>query len=298
MATTETTAMVQQMNQYFLAVKNVLSANKSAISAHVTNTSNPHNTTAAQVGLGNVSNYKTAVNADYLAGTSGILFTTPAGVKLMIDTFVPGTTTGQSITSHIANKNNPHSVTAGQIGLGNVSNYATASIQQTIDGTANDLFVTPSGMKAALSAYSTDFTPTGAVAMFAMPSVPNGWIYCNGQQISRSTYAKLFSLIGTIYGAGDGSTTFNVPDLRGEFIRGWDDGRGVDASRGFGTWQEDMFKSHMHLVKEGAVGPTANGELTSGDDLTNKIVGYSDSSYEGGVETRPRNIALIYCIKA
>lgn len=79
-----------------------------------------------------------------------------------------------------------------------------------------------------------------------MNTCPTGYIKANGSLVNCTTYATLFSAIGTTFGVGDGSTTFTLPDLRGEFIRGWDDARGVDSGRGFGSWQVDMFKSHTH----------------------------------------------------
>ena len=88
----------------------------------------------------------------------------------------------------------------------------------------------------------------GQVAHFAMSTPPTGWLKANGAVVSRTTYATLFAAIGTTFGVGDGSTTFKLPDMRGEFIRGWDDSRGVDAGRGFGTAQADAFKSHTHTV--------------------------------------------------
>jgi microcystin-dependent protein len=142
--------------------------------------------------------------------------------------------------------------------------------------------------------------PAGAVVPFAgaATGVQTGWLYCNGQAVSRTTYAALFAVISTANGAGDGSTTFNVPDLRGAFIRGWDDSRGLDPGRTFATYQADAFASHTHLVKEGAVGGGGSGEtLASGDDFTNNIGAYSTSIAAGGTETRPKNYALYYCIK-
>ena len=79
-------------------------------------------------------------------------------------------------------------------------------------------------------------------------SLPTGWLKANGAAVSRTTYSNLFAAIGTTYGVGDGSTTFNIPDLRGEFIRGWDDGRGVDSGRTLGSWQDDMFEEHNHIL--------------------------------------------------
>lgn len=137
------------------------------------------------------------------------------------------------------------------------------------------------------------YAPPGTVAAFAGSNAPAGWLKCAGQAVSRATYGALFAYIGTTYGAGDGSTTFNVPDMRGEFIRGLDDGRGVDVGRVIGTSQGDSFKSHTHQVSLGVdlyggayVQPNSNGPT-----------GSVSTSYEGGNETRPRNVALLYCIK-
>ena len=130
-----------------------------------------------------------------------------------------------------------------------------------------------------------------------MEAPPNGWLECDGSQISRTTYDNLFTKINTTYGAGDSTTTFNLPDLRGEFIRGWDNNRGIDSGRSFATLQLDDFKSHSHNF----IGDTRTG--TQGNDAiveNGRSPYYSDANAvqpTGGSETRPRNIALIYCIK-
>jgi len=133
--------------------------------------------------------------------------------------------------------------------------------------------------------------PAGAVQSFAMNTAPTGWLDCDGSAVSRTTYSTLYTAIGTTFGAGDGSTTFNVPDLRGEFIRGWDDGRGVDSGRTFGSAQADELKSHRHSIAFAGNGWDAYTGLNQGTGVTD----YTD--YTGGDETRPRNIALLYCIK-
>ena len=138
-------------------------------------------------------------------------------------------------------------------------------------------------------------TPAGAVVAFAMPTPPTGWLKCNGQQVSRTTYRALFLAIGTIFGAGDGVNTFNLPDLRGEFIRGWDEGRGVDAGRGFGSWQADEFRSHNHTFDFRNVTNNSGGGAL--DDAGGGGAVYN-TNYSGGSETRPRNVALQYFIKA
>ena len=134
--------------------------------------------------------------------------------------------------------------------------------------------------------------PIGTVSWFAGNAAPTGYLKANGAAISRTTYAILFSAIGTTFGVGDGSTTFNVPDLRGEFIRGWDDSRGVDSGRAFGSAQADEFKSHTHTTNLSAT-PTVDG-FKSSSRLTG---GSTNSGATGGTETRPRNIALLACIK-
>lgn len=135
--------------------------------------------------------------------------------------------------------------------------------------------------------------PVGGVLAFAGTSVPNGWLECNGGQVSRTTYSALFSVLGTLYGIGDGSTTFNLPELRGEFIRGYDNARGVDVSRSLGSWQDDSFESHTHSAATMS-GATGNLGIGGGSDIT-PTTGITTSS--GGSETRPRNIAMMYIIK-
>ena len=136
--------------------------------------------------------------------------------------------------------------------------------------------------------------PSGTVAHFATPSAPAGWLKANGAAISRATYSSLFAAIGVTFGAGDGSTTFNLPDLRGEFIRGFDDGRGVDAGRVLGAAQADMFKSHSHnITAYPQAGSGAN--ISAGSSTT--VTGTASTTSAGGAETRPRNVALLACIK-
>ncbi|CCG42195.1 phage tail protein [Magnetospirillum molischianum] len=133
----------------------------------------------------------------------------------------------------------------------------------------------------------------GEVAAFARSAAPDGWLKCNGAAVSRTTYADLFAAIGATFGAGDGSTTFNLPDLRGEFVRGVDDGRGVDSGRVIGSWQADELRYHNHLV--GQVIGGRGSEQISPIVGTGLRVNYTE--YTGGNESRPRNIALLYCIK-
>lgn len=136
----------------------------------------------------------------------------------------------------------------------------------------------------------------GAVLFFAMNAAPAGWKVCDGSLVSRATYAALFAAIGTIYGAGDGATTFKLPDLRGEFIRGTDGGRGVDAGRALGSAQGDQNKAHSHTFGYTAAGDgTPGGPYYSIPNLAG-AANVRETNVDGGAEARPRNVALLPCI--
>ena len=92
----------------------------------------------------------------------------------------------------------------------------------------------------------------GTIFFVADYASPRGSLICDGRLLSRTYYADLFAKIGTTYGGGDGSTTFQLPDYRGEFLRGWDGGRGVDAGRVRGSFQEDQNKALTHSGTTGA----------------------------------------------
>jgi len=130
--------------------------------------------------------------------------------------------------------------------------------------------------------------------LFAASSPPTGYLKANGAAVSRAVYATLFTAIGTTFGAGDGSTTFLLPDLRGEFVRGWDDSRGADTGRTFGSAQTGQVESHTHSYQIGT-GGSAGG--IAGGTAQTSTSGLTTGSYGTGSETRPRNIALLACIK-
>lgn len=148
----------------------------------------------------------------------------------------------------------------------------------------------------------------GLIGFFATQSAPNGWLKANGALVSRTSYSKLFAAIGTLYGAGDGSSTFQLPDMRGEFVRGLDDGRGVDTSRTMASAQSDELKAHDHVM-EGPPGHTHGTQFSTGGvsavftyapDSINSTAAYADiwrAAETGGSETRPRNLAMLACIK-
>lgn len=150
--------------------------------------------------------------------------------------------------------------------------------------------------------------PSGSVIYFAANTPPAGFLKANGAALSRTTYAALFAVIGTTYGAGDGSTTFNLPDLRGEFVRGWDDSRGIDSGRVFGSAQTDALQNITGSALVRSIGTPVSGALTlTAASSVNYGGSTSASQYTLGfdaslvartaTETRPRNIALLPCIK-
>lgn len=170
-----------------------------------------------------------------------------------------------------------------------------------------------------------------------------GILECNGQMLPIDKYKRLFKRIGTIYGSGDGKTTFNLPDLRGEFIRGWSHGEKVDLNREFGSKQLDSLQAHTHADRghthidkghahqeKGSAFPEFSGPTHDAPIINGQIIDHEDpehifytksakaiilsgnavlgdpvdskSKVGAGVprlakETRPRNVALMFCIK-
>lgn len=143
-------------------------------------------------------------------------------------------------------------------------------------------------------AESNQLQPSGNVAYTARSTPPVGWLAANGALISRTVYSTLFAAIGTTYGVGDGTTTFALPDLRGEFVRGLDSGRGVDTGRALGSAQSDALKSHQHSV---AAAPYLTHGFIAGGGNAFSTDSQSTTGLTGGTETRPRNIALLAIIK-
>ncbi len=163
-----------------------------------------------------------------------------------------------------------------------------------------------------ISADRGDYIPIGQIAFYAMNAVPVGWLQCNGSLISKTTYPGLFNTIGYTYG-GSGDS-FRLPDLRGEFIRGWDNGRGVDAGRTFGSSQQesvgqvnipgvasshagDHWMSWSQDRNSFTAGFTRTAYAATNAAVTAKLTPFT-LSVNANSETRPRNIALMPCIKA
>ena len=162
--------------------------------------------------------------------------------------------------------------------------------------------------------------PSGVVLPFAgSGTVPTGFLLCNGAAVSRTTYADLFTTIGTTYGVGDGSTTFNIPDFRGRFLRGYDGTR----SAAIGTAQNDglpnitgaittyagsdysAFGEAVLSSRSGALGVTTRTQqlISGSSSTTTSIAGITfnasnaDSIYGGSSYVTPYNYAVQFIIK-
>jgi microcystin-dependent protein len=157
---------------------------------------------------------------------------------------------------------------------------------------------------------SSSSLPVGTIISFAGNSIPTGWLVCDGSEKSRSTYSTLFNSLGVSWGQGDGATTFNLPDLRGRFLRGVDGGAGNDPDKesrillhsggnvgdNVGSYQNDEFKSHKHGLRPW--GGTMTGFQTGGIRADPSADGLHSTDFSGGSETRPKNAYVHYIIKS
>nr|EHP5272413.1 tail fiber protein [Escherichia coli] len=174
--------------------------------------------------------------------------------------------------------------------LGNDPNFATTVLNKLAEKLAKDqhgadipdpaLFVKNLGLGEGSA------LPVGVPVPWPSATPPTGWLKCNGAPFSAEEYPELAKAY----------PTNKLPDLRGEFIRGWDDGRGVDTGRGLLSWQGASIESHTHryvgiqYVSSGTVLANTTGDGARG------FSGESDAY--GGTETRPRNIAFNYIVRA
>jgi hypothetical protein len=176
--------------------------------------------------------------------------------------------------------------------LAGVPTAPTAVPGTTTQQLSNCAFVSA----AVAAAQAASGVPVGTVIYSLATSAPYGYLLANGAAIPRAAYSALFALIGTTYGAGNGSSTFNLPNLCGEFVRCWDGGnKGADPeyTRGVGSSQGFAIQQHAHSYFSPAYGPNTNS-----DGAGRYVYGsWTETGYTGGGETRPRNIALPAYIK-
>jgi phage-related tail fiber protein len=146
--------------------------------------------------------------------------------------------------------------------------------------------------------------PVGAMVPFPLGKIPPGFLEVDGSVKSIAVYPDLAAFLGAAFNKGDeGAGNFRLPESRGEFLRGWDHGRGVDAGRAIGSWQADDNKAHTHTTtRMPAFGNAAGTQASSvaidnGTTAPNLQFGGGINS-SGGTEARPRNLAVMWCIKA
>lgn len=212
---------------------------------------------------------------------------------------------GTNIQDGVYDTNSYQWILGAKVGTNSVTNYSFAA--NSFTSHASKIYIDGS--------FSSDapIVPVGAVMSFARPTAPKGWLPCDGGLYYVSNYPALYEAIGTNYG-GTGISTFRVPDLRGEFVRGWDDARGVDSGRAWASWQSNMFLEHSHYLNVTgdvslfvALHPSAGTVSNSLNDSGSDFIAAQDyeppcvvtgNTYSvGGSETRPRNLVLLYCIK-
>lgn len=216
--------------------------------------------------------------SDYVIDTSG----SPNVIVITPSPAISAYAAGQEFSFKIANTNTSPTVTINVNGVG-AQNIIFAGASPSVgDLTSGQVIgVEYDGTNfQVLSGTTHNSTPTGAITMFAGSAAPTNWLICNGSPVSRTTYASLFSVISTTYGAGDASTTFNVPDMRGRIAVGAGTGTGGGASgsglptggsalttRSLGGWVGEEthtlttaeIASHHHLTVAGATTAGSTG---------------------------------------
>ena len=162
-----------------------------------------------------------------------------------------------------------------------------------------------------MSLFNPPSVPAGSMLLWMTDAAPNGWLICDGSAISRTTFLTLFGVLGVIYGNGDGATTFNLPDMRGQFPRGRDAGAGVDPNAGtrtdrgdgtvgdvIGTKQVSDFASHTHDIRQdlfGSIGALANS-VAANQGVSAFVANIALA--RGGAETRGINVYVNFIIRS
>jgi hypothetical protein len=165
---------------------------------------------------------------------------------------------------------------------------------------------------AALEARAPEL-PAGAIAPFATPTAPAGWLECNGSEVARAAFPALYAAIGEAWGAGDGTSTFALPDLRGAFLRGSGTHGSAASATGdafagpaLGAFQSDQLQGHAHTSAAAFLGvyPTGGGDSSNGGAaFTQVTVGgpIGDGAHgepRVGGETRPFAAGVRFCVRA
>lgn len=227
------------------------------------------------------------------------LTATPLGSKLYVDGSLVNIPVATNTTLGVIRTGRGLSASnTGSLNLGIASYSELGGIK-----VGAGLTIDPNDGELTVDGTIYDSIPLGSIHWFAMSAAPTGFLECSGGIVPISNYTDLFEAIGTTYNDGlstqyydidDILINFKIPDLRGEFVRGWDDGRGVDTGRVFGSNQSQDVGPHTHSITTYSYLRNFEGGAAIG--WAGTASGTTGSS--SGSETRPRNVALMPCIKA
>ncbi|MBI2722927.1 MAG: tail fiber protein [Bacteroidetes bacterium] len=263
---------------------------------------------------------------------------TTVGLRLTIlKSNSTGTVTYQETQTAITNSMGQFNVTVGG------GSFVSGTVNTfSLINWANDIYFLKSEIQTGSSTFSIigtqqlmsvpyalaapDPTPPGIIQAYGASIAPAGYLLCDGSAVSRTVYSKLFNVMGTAYGAGDGSTTFNLPDLRGQFLRGVDGSAGNDPDKLtrtasapggnvgniVGSREADAFQGHGHSLirpSDGGIVGTAPGTLgtspgsacqPSGPDVviaSNPLTLSAYGTAKISIESRPKNIYVNFIVK-
>lgn len=255
---------------------------------------------------GNVIVNEGNINIENNLNSSGVLFVNSTSGKVGIGTSSPAYALEISQTAKALNVSGLLYVNSSNVGIG----IASLSEKLEVAGRIKDL----TGYVA----------PVGTIIMYGGSTAPTGWLLCNNSAVSRTTYADLFAVIGTTFGTGDGSTTFNLPDMRGIFPRGAGTSAKLSNAAGtafagtLGTYQNDKTQEHLHYQGFAADGVAGRYNIATGlaannyaerDEQENPTTDTdaaktsTEMAYgfmgnpRTGYETNPANLGLTFIIK-
>ena len=241
----------------------------------------------------------TAISASHASSSVSSSFSSVAAIAYSLN-FTPLSSNSASWAS--ASLSSSYSVTASFALNANQSSFATSSISSS--------FATSASWAPILG----DTFPIGAFMAFGGTTVPPNWLECNGEAKLTSSFAELYAAISSSHisssygylcdGFGnrdESGSYFKLPDFRGEFLRGWDHNRGIDLDRFFASSQTDAFRSHVHTFNQyggnGVSGGSVAGTPPQNSLGLNPGTNLFSTNPSGDSDTRPRNIATMYCVK-